>query len=280
MCARLVFWILNTGCLFSLSVRDSVLEVQDAVPKSDVNREFFINKVEGTLGKADTLVNYSKAESVAKIALKQMSRSEPYYQRNRAHICSFYVKGECKRGDECPFRHELPPADSELAHQNIKDRYYGSNDPVAKKMLNVAGKTVSFQNPQDPTITSLFITGVEGDISDDDLREQFKPYGEIKSIVLVHKTKTAFINYLYRASAEAAATNLANKLNIKGHNLKVQWGRSRQANPSFVVVAPGAASEIDPDSLPSIPPPPGSAGIVYASTDPTLLGSSLKTYRA
>jgi pre-mRNA-splicing factor RBM22/SLT11 len=56
-------------------------------------------------------------------------------QRNRAPICSFFARGECKRGAECPYRHELPTV-GDLADQNIKDRYYGVNDPVARKMLN------------------------------------------------------------------------------------------------------------------------------------------------
>ncbi|KAJ3015792.1 UNVERIFIED_CONTAM: RNA binding motif protein 22 [Siphonaria sp. JEL0065] len=266
-----------------VQVRDSVLEVQDAVPRSDVNREYFINKVEGTLGKTDTLVNYSKAESVAKVALKQMARSEPYYQRNRAHICSFYVKGECKRGEECPYRHELPPADSEMAHQNIKDRYYGTNDPVAKKMLNRTDKAVGLQKPQDVNVTSLFITGVDVEITEDDLREHFHPFGEIKSVVLVVKTKTAFINYAYRAAAEAAAAKLYNNLSIKGHVLRIQWGKSRAgavgAGVASAASSSSSANPIDPFALPSIPPPPGASGIVYASTDPNLLGSSLKTYR-
>ena len=29
-------------------------------------------------------------------------------QRNRAKICTFFVRGECKRGAECPYRHEMP----------------------------------------------------------------------------------------------------------------------------------------------------------------------------
>ena len=38
----------------------------------------------------------------------KMQRTTPYYKRNAPHICSFFVKGECKRGAECPFRHEMP----------------------------------------------------------------------------------------------------------------------------------------------------------------------------
>ena len=49
------------------------------------------------------------------------------------------VQGECKRGEECPYRHEKPTdPDDPLSKQNIKDRYYGQNDPVAEKIMNRA----------------------------------------------------------------------------------------------------------------------------------------------
>jgi hypothetical protein len=41
-------------------------------------------------------------------ALLKMQRTTPYYKRNLPQICSFFVKGECKRGAECPYRHEMP----------------------------------------------------------------------------------------------------------------------------------------------------------------------------
>ena len=54
----------------------------------------------------------------------KLKRDKPYYKRNRAHICSFFVKGECKRGEECPYRHEMPTdPNNPLAKQNMKDRY-------------------------------------------------------------------------------------------------------------------------------------------------------------
>lgn len=37
--------------------------------------------------------------------LTKLARKAPYYKRNRPHICSFWVKGECKRGEECPYRY-------------------------------------------------------------------------------------------------------------------------------------------------------------------------------
>lgn len=44
-----------------------------------------------------------KAPSSSDMLLK-LARTTPYYKRNRPHICSFWVKGECKRGEECPYR--------------------------------------------------------------------------------------------------------------------------------------------------------------------------------
>jgi len=67
----------------------------------------------GALGKSQT----------ASDLLMKLARTSPYYKRNRPHICSFWVKGECKRGEECPYRHEKPTdPDDPLADQNIKDR--------------------------------------------------------------------------------------------------------------------------------------------------------------
>lgn len=45
-----------------------------------------------------------KAQAPSDLLLK-LARTTPYYKRNRPHICSFWVKGECKRGEECPYRY-------------------------------------------------------------------------------------------------------------------------------------------------------------------------------
>lgn len=48
-------------------------------------------------------------------------------------------------------RHEKPDEEKgDLAHQNIKDRYYGVNDPVAKKML--AGQEAPKEPEKEPVI--------------------------------------------------------------------------------------------------------------------------------
>ena len=97
--------------LLSLSifqVRDAALKVKDDLPRSDVNREYYIQNIDTEL--ANNPDYNGPAGAVGKIAshkselLTKLARNTPYYKRNRPHICSFWVKGECKRGEECPYR--------------------------------------------------------------------------------------------------------------------------------------------------------------------------------
>jgi len=71
---------------------------------------------------------FGKADSAGKELLKRLARQDPSYKRNRPHICSFYAKGACNRGDSCPYRHELP-VENEMSHQNIKDRCASCSSP-------------------------------------------------------------------------------------------------------------------------------------------------------
>ena len=53
---------------------------------------------------SENRMNDGRVSSAGREMLKQLARTEPYYKRNRPHICSFYAKGECNRGDDCPYR--------------------------------------------------------------------------------------------------------------------------------------------------------------------------------
>jgi pre-mRNA-splicing factor RBM22/SLT11 len=93
------------------------------------------------------------ASAAGKELLRNLARNDPYYKRNRPHICSFFVKGECNRGAECPFRHELPKENG-LEKQNLQDRYHGVNDPVAKKMMRQQAEIKGLKAPEDQSIVS------------------------------------------------------------------------------------------------------------------------------
>lgn len=69
------------------------------------------------------------------------------------------------------FRHEMPNApDDPLASQNIKDRFYGVNDPVAEKMMKRASTMPKLEPPDDKSITTLYVGGLDDKITENDLR--------------------------------------------------------------------------------------------------------------
>ena len=145
--------------------------------------------------------------------LAKLARTTPYYKRNLPHICSFWVKGECKRGEECPYRHDKPnEPDDPLSDQNIRDRYYGVNDPVADKLLKRAATMPTLDPPSDKTITTLYLGNIGEMITENDVRDNFYQYGEIRIVTLVPKQQCAFIQFTKRSACELAAEKTFNKL--------------------------------------------------------------------
>lgn len=111
-----------------VQVRDTAMGIAQQGPSTDVNKQYYVNHMESQLEGNTSLIDSAVGASsrAGQDILKQLSkqRTDPMgdkYKRNRPHLCSFYAKGECNRGDTCPFRHELP-VKNDLAKQNIKDR--------------------------------------------------------------------------------------------------------------------------------------------------------------
>ena len=158
--------------------------------------------------------------------LKHLRRNAPYYKRNAPHICTFWVKGECKRGEECPYRHEKPTdPDDPLSDQNIRDRFYGVNDPVANKLLKRLGEMPALSLPEDQSVTTLYLGNVGPEITEKDLHDHFYQYGELRKIKILSRQQNAFIEYNTRQAAELAAESSFNKLTIKGSKIAVRWAK-------------------------------------------------------
>ncbi|PSR94111.1 hypothetical protein PHLCEN_2v4539 [Hermanssonia centrifuga] len=211
-------------------VRDTALAVQNEAPTSEINREYYAQNMESKLEGSRSLLDSNRASSAGKEMLKQLARTDPYYKRNRPHLCSFYAKGECTRGSECPYRHEMP-VDNELSKQNIQDRYHGRSDPVAHKILNNHATSMGLTPPEDQTIMSLFLTTLPASATEDSVRThvlQSLPAvqpSQLKSIVYVAKSRCAFVNFKDRAVAELAAAAWASGFEMDGQSLGVKWGR-------------------------------------------------------
>ncbi|KAF8343925.1 pre-mRNA-splicing factor SLT11 [Cantharellus anzutake] len=213
-------------------VRDTALAIRSGAPSSDINREYFAQNIESKMEDNNNIVDAARSTSAAKEMLKQLARTDPYYKRNRPHICSFFVKGECNRGAECPYRHEKPQRD-ELSRQNVQDRYHGRNDPVARKILSSFAAKQGLTPPEDPSITSLFVSPLPPSITEPSLRAvllsaipSISP-AAIKSVVHVAKNRCAFVNFSDRATAERAAEAWAFGVDIEGLKANVRWGRGK-----------------------------------------------------
>lgn len=80
----------------------------------------------------------------------------------------------------------------------------------------VAGMLACHMPASSPACAGLLLTpappsSLADDVSEDDLRDQFYPYGELKSVKKVASRSCAFVTYATREAAERAADELANK---------------------------------------------------------------------
>ncbi|KNC49603.1 zinc finger CCCH domain-containing protein 49 [Thecamonas trahens ATCC 50062] len=248
---------------------------------------------------SDKMVNYTAAQNraavekglikwgaeVASSRLQSMASSKMSYKRNRARPCTFFLRGECNRGDECPFRHEIPEHDYNFSHESFRNRYYGIDDPYAKKILSNdgggggsrsgrSGARVSHGHgpsrpkpapPADPAATTLFFGGVvDARIGEPDLRALFAwARGGIRSISIQPKHACAFVRLGSRADAVAAIDRYWDGVEVKGLMLRINWAKPRRtgvqagAAPPSAIVQPGAAA-----SSSSRPAASGSSSLV------------------
>ncbi|WVQ95536.1 pre-mRNA-splicing factor SLT11 [Kwoniella sp. CBS 9459] len=218
-----------------VQVRDAALGRKQDAPTSDINKQFYIQNLEAQMANSadGQILDSEAANRAGREMLKNMARTDPHYKRNRPHICSFFVKGECKRGGECPFRHELPK-ENELSKQNLVDRYYGKNDPVAKKILREQAESKGMKAPEDKTVTTLLFLGLPV-TSEAEVRASlagacpFVKPTEVRSLTIVEASHCAFVNFINRPLAERVAEALSAQsgIEVSGKKAKVVWGRSR-----------------------------------------------------
>ncbi|PIK59913.1 hypothetical protein BSL78_03209 [Apostichopus japonicus] len=94
-----------------------------------------------------------------------------------------------------------------LADQNIKDRFYGTSDPVADKLMRRAEAMPKLEPPEDKTITTLYVGGLGDKVKEMDLN-------------------SVLSSLRMRDAAEMASEQSFQKLIIRGRRLNVKWGKS------------------------------------------------------
>jgi hypothetical protein len=144
------------------------------MPKDDANKNYWANLMNANIDKlALPYKDPTLKETLAKVAEQHFNEENlggaKVKQRNQAHVCSFFVRGQCNRGKTCPYRHsDISDQDLDQMKKGygaiddkIRDRYHGINDPVANKILSkIKEKSKLPEAPTDMSITTLFVGGV------------------------------------------------------------------------------------------------------------------------
>jgi pre-mRNA-splicing factor RBM22/SLT11 len=229
-----------------IQIRDAALNLVAQGPNSHLNREYYAQNMEKQLAQDKERglllpAEYEKADSAAMKLLTKLSKADAYYKRERPAPCKDYAAGSCPRGDECPYSHE-PEDHPHLFFSSVGDGYKrgryeldGSLAPVVAKGDTIAVPVgpIDLSPPKDPKVMSLFLTGVEDDLPEYAIKEFFAPYGQIRSVVCVHKARSAFVNFATREGAERAVNEACGNgdIVIKSCPLRVQCSKPRALGP-------------------------------------------------
>jgi pre-mRNA-splicing factor RBM22/SLT11 len=279
-------------------VRDAALKMVAPGPQSAVNREYYAQEHEKEIedGRGD-VEEYEKTDEKARELLRRLATSEPYFKKQRR---IGPVEGEgAQNGGQAVVRTPGPIRTKDSRGGAMAARGVGrggrGGSRGGRAFPSAAQLPPGPQDilpPDDRSIMSLFVTGVEDDLPEHKIREFFTPFGKIRSLVCSHMSHCAFINYATREGAEAAAEALQGRAVIAGCPLRVQWGRprpigtmdkderaatGREGRSAFggsggqMAIEGGsdAGAARDPRddlaSISAVPPPPGAEEVNYAS---------------
>lgn len=288
-------------------VRDAALKMVAPGPESSINREYYAQNNEREIeeGRGGT-EEYEKTDDKARELLRRLANSEPYYKRQRRLEASEdSEKAEGPGGSEERGQKSIvaPPGsigpirtyDGRGGHRargaSGRGRGGGREGRAFPSTAQLPPQPQDILPPRDPNITSLFVTGVEDDLPEHALRTFFTPFGVLRSLICSHRSHCAFVNYVAREGAEAAAEHCQGKAIIQGCPLRVRWGKpkaldhldteERMANaragrdtikavkaangPTQTGSFQGAPTQERIDDLAAIAPPPGQDDIQYAA---------------
>lgn len=293
-------------CMLDLSfglpivVRDAALKMITPGPNSEINREYYAQNHEKEIEEGRGAIEaYEKTDEKARDLLRRLAQSEPHYKKQRRLEEEGAASGQ--KMIEGPSSEGARPGP--IRTKDSRPAGYGPpSRPVkgasrARPFPNTATLPPQPQDilpPADKNVMSLFVTGVEDDLPEHEIRVFFSQYGALRSLVCSHRSHCAFINYMTRDTAEAAAAACQGRAVVKGVPLRVQWGKpktldnldrdARMANaragretnaavkaasatrPAIAAGPSSAAGASDKaDNFDLVAPPPGSEDVQYAS---------------
>lgn len=219
-------------------IRDKALELVSQGPQSEINREYFAQNNERAIeeGRMGT-EQFEKTDEKARELLRRLAQSKPYFRKGRELDQEGNpVSGGASSGSGSavggnpavgagvggpgPIRSRDSRAAAAVGARPGGGRG-GKKGPVGANAPPPGPK--DYLPPSDMTIMSLFVTGIEDDLPEFKIREFFKTFGKIKSLVVSHMTHCAFVNYETREGAERASEECKGRAVIAGCPLRIRW---------------------------------------------------------
>ncbi|KAK0628264.1 hypothetical protein B0T17DRAFT_487722 [Bombardia bombarda] len=223
-------------------IRDKALELVAPGPQSDINREYFAQNNEHAIeeGRAG-IEEYEKADEKARDLLRRLANSKPYFRKGReldqdgnplsggggggGGATGGNAAVGAGAGGPGPIRtrdsRAAAAAGGGRGGRGGGGRGGARKGPIAANAPPPGPK--DWLPPNDRSIMSLFVTGIEDDLPEFKLRDFFKVFGKIKSLVVSHMTHCAFVNYETREAAETAAAECKGRAVIAGCPMRVRW---------------------------------------------------------
>lgn len=200
-------------------------------PSSEINREYYAQNNEKALEEGKGTEEYEKADEKARELLRRLATSKPYFRKGRAiedSGASPSVTGSASGGNAAVGAGVGGPGpirtrDSRAA--NAAGARPGRRPFPSASQLPPGPK--DYLPPDDTSIMSLFVTGVEDDLPEYKIRDFFKEHGKIKSLICSHMSHCAFINYETREAAERAAEACKGRAVIAGCPLRIRWSQPK-----------------------------------------------------
>ncbi|KAL5730800.1 Polyadenylate-binding protein rbp45 [Ranunculus cassubicifolius] len=85
--------------------------------------------------------------------------------------------------------------------------------------------TDATQNENDPNNTTIFVGGLDSNVTDDHLRQVFSQFGELVHVKIPVGKRCGFVQFSTRPCAEEALLML-NGTQLGGQSIRLSWGRS------------------------------------------------------
>lgn len=277
-------------------IRDKALELIAPGPQSEINREYFAQNNERAIEEGRAGVEeYEKTDEKARELLRRLAQSKPYFRKGRevdheGHATGGNAAVGAGLGGAGPIRTRDSRAAAAVGAKGGSRRGpLGANAPPPGPK--------DWLPPNDRNIMSLFVTGIEDDLPEHKIRDFFKVFGKIKSLVVSHMTHCAFVNFETRDGAEKAAAECKGRVVIAGCPLRIRWsvpkaigtmdkeertemlrdgrsafGQANRRGPQQKALEGGpaqggaaAAAQADDLAALTVAAPPGAADVQYAS---------------